>query len=42
MAQRWSINEDIIICQECIKYPGAYSKKGYAEHSPSYYKHRDT
>jgi DNA-binding Xre family transcriptional regulator len=32
MAQRWSINEDIIICQECIKYPGAYSKKGYAEH----------
>ena len=32
MAQRWSINEEIIICQECIKYPGAYSKKGYAEH----------
>ena len=32
MAQRWSINEDIIICQECIKYPGAYNKKGYAEH----------
>ena len=32
MAQRWSINEDIIICQECIKYPGAYSKRGYVEH----------
>ena len=32
MAQRWSINEDIIICQECIKYPGAYSKRGYIEH----------
>ena len=32
MAQRWSINEDIIICQNCIKYPGAYSKRGYAQH----------
>jgi DNA-binding Xre family transcriptional regulator len=32
MAQRWSINEDIIICQNCIKYPGAYSKRGYVEH----------
>ena len=32
MAQRWSINEDIIICQNCIKYPGAYNKRGYVEH----------
>lgn len=32
MAQRWSINEDIIVCQNCIKYPGAYSKRGYAQH----------
>ena len=32
MAQRWSINEDIIICQNCIKYPGAYSKINHCEH----------
>ncbi len=32
MAQRWSINEDIIICQHCIKYPGAYSKINHVEH----------
>lgn len=32
MAKRWSINEDIIICLNCIKYPGAYSKMGYVEH----------
>ena len=32
MAKRWSINEDIIICLNCIKYPGAYSKRGYVEH----------
>ncbi len=24
MAQRWSINEDIILCQYCMEHPGAY------------------
>ena len=25
MAQRWSLNEDIIICKYCIENPWAYS-----------------
>ena len=25
MAQRWSINEDIIVCKYCIENPWAYS-----------------
>ena len=25
MAQRWSVNEDIIICKYCIENPWAYS-----------------
>ena len=25
MAQRWSVNEDIIVCKYCIENPWAYS-----------------
>ena len=32
MAQRWSINEDIIICLYCMGHPGAYSNVADADH----------
>jgi DNA-binding Xre family transcriptional regulator len=31
MSKRWSINEDLIICQYCIDYPGAYNDMGHTE-----------
>ena len=32
MAQRWSINEDIIICRYCLRNPGAYGDMTHIGH----------